>query len=64
MIDVQIKLPESDSGEGSEGSTEATRYSKQNTNVRNDNNIQHKVPLNCLRDQLPTKINVRSYQHR
>ena len=35
------KLPESDRGEGSEGSTEVTRYSKQNTNVRNDNNIQH-----------------------
>ena len=29
-----------DGSESSEGSTEARRYSKQNTNVRNDNNSQ------------------------
>jgi hypothetical protein len=39
MIDVQTKLIESEGSESSVGITEATRYSKQNTNVRNDNNI-------------------------
>ena len=34
-------LVESDGGESCEGSTEAGKYSEQNTNVRNDNNIQY-----------------------
>ena len=38
---VQTEHIESDGGEGSEGSTEAIRYSEQNSHVRSDNNIQN-----------------------
>jgi hypothetical protein len=37
---VQIKLPESEGSESREGSTEGTEYSKQNSYVRSDTNIQ------------------------
>jgi hypothetical protein len=41
MIDVYTELLGGDSGEGSEASTEASGYLKQNVNVRNGNNIKH-----------------------
>ena len=36
-----MMIIESESSEGCEGSIEAREYSKQNTNVRSDNNIQN-----------------------
>lgn len=58
MIDVQTKLIESEDSESSEDSTEGKEYSKQNSYVRSDNNIQDNCKKSYNNNTNSNNINI------